>query len=195
MTLKNVTSAVLAPKAAKTLRRQQPAYDLVLERDDGRLGLGLTRVDADCDAKIAADRAAAEAALAAGTPPPLPTHPDLTAPPPPCTLRSVGIDPRRPQNLVGDLLEGETSMANLANFLRATVGRAVIDKTGLTGSYRVRMTYDQRASRLGPEVAPSSDAGPSIFTGIQEQLGLRLRASHAEVDTLVIDRLEYPSEN
>jgi uncharacterized protein (TIGR03435 family) len=178
-------------------KREQPAYDLVLARSDGTLGPGLTRVDADCDAKTAADRAAAEAALAAGTPPPLPQRPDLTAPPPPCTLRSVGGDPRNSQNRVGDLLEGETSMASLAGFpfLRLAVGRQVVDKTGLKGSYRVRMTYDMRASRLGPEVAPSPDAGPSIFTAIQEQLGLRLKASRVERDTLVIDRLEHPTEN
>jgi uncharacterized protein (TIGR03435 family) len=176
-------------------KREQPAYDLVLARSDGGLGPGLTRIDADCDAKVAADRAAAEAALAAGTPPPPLQRPDFTAPPPPCTLRSVGVDPRNPQNRVGDLLEGEASMASLASFLRLPAGRQVVDKTGLKGSYRVRMTIDMWASRRGPEVAPSPDAGPSIFTGIQEQLGLSLKASRVERDTLVIDRLEHPSEN
>src|SRR5262245_52638422 len=73
--------------------REQPVYDLVLARSDGRLGAGLTPIDTDCAAKLAAERAAAEGALQAGTPSPSsrPGMPDFNAPPPPCTLRTVAL--------------------------------------------------------------------------------------------------------
>ena len=76
--------------AVHTENREQPAYDLVLARRDGRLGSGLMPLDVDCDAQIAAARAAAEAARQAGTPAPPPSRPDFNAPPPPCTLRVIG---------------------------------------------------------------------------------------------------------
>jgi uncharacterized protein (TIGR03435 family) len=174
-------------------KREQPAYDLVLARSDGKLGAGLTRVEADCDAKIAADRAAADAALADGTPPPPPQRPDFNAPPPPCTLRTVGAFLR---NKPDDVLEGETTMGNLATTLRFTTGRFVVNKTGLPGSYRVRMNFDMMAALRGPIVAaPAPDAGASIFSAIQEQLGLKLESSRASRDVLVIDRLERPTDD
>jgi uncharacterized protein (TIGR03435 family) len=175
-------------------KREQSVFDLLLARSDGRLGSGLTPIETDCDAKIAADRAAAEAALNAGTPPPRPQIPDFNAPPPPCTLRIVGSRPGGPT--VGERMEGETTMANLAVALRMATGRLVIDKTGLSGSYRVAMTFDRLASRNGPDVAPRQDAAvPSVFTAIREELGLKLESSRAERDTLVIDRIERPTEN
>src|SRR5687767_9778735 len=67
-------------------KREQSVFDLAVARSDGRLGPNIKPVDVDCDAKLAADRAAAEAALQAGTPAPRPQFPDLNAPPPPCTL-------------------------------------------------------------------------------------------------------------
>jgi uncharacterized protein (TIGR03435 family) len=179
--------------AAHVEKREQPAYELLLARSDGKLGPGLTRVEADCDAKGAADRAAAEAARAAGTPPPPYQRPDFNAPPPSCTLRTVGAFVRKQPD---DLLEGETSMDNLATALRFPVGRLVVNKTGVPGSYRVRMTFNMMAALRGPDVtAPAPDAGPAIFTAIQEQLGLKLQSSRASRDALIIDRLERPTEN
>jgi len=62
----------------------------VLARRDGRLGSGLKQLNIDCAAKIAADRAAAEASRNTGASPPAPQRPDFTASPPECTLRTVG---------------------------------------------------------------------------------------------------------
>jgi uncharacterized protein (TIGR03435 family) len=124
--------------------REQSVYDLVLARRDGRLGPGLTKLDVDCDAQLA-ERAAANA----GTPPPRPSPTDFTAPPPPCTLRSLNafLRDRSGDRLgrLGDLLEGETTMARLAGFLRLSVRRTIVNKTGLPGSYRVRMNFDSMA--------------------------------------------------
>jgi uncharacterized protein (TIGR03435 family) len=63
----------------------------------------------------------------------------------------------------------------------------VIDRTGLTGKYDyvLEWSFDSDASI----------AGPTIFTALQEQLGLRLESVKAPVDTLVIDRIERPSPN
>ena len=182
--------------AVHTENREQPAYDLVLARRDGRLGSGIMPLDVDCDAQIAGARAAAEAARQAGTPPPPPSRPDLKAPPPPCTLRVIGAVLRdRGGDGMGDLLEGETTMDNLASLLRVSSGRFVVNKTGLPGSYRVRMNFDSTAIRRGPDAASAPDAGPSVFTAVQEQLGLKLESSRASRDTLVIDRLERPTED
>jgi bla regulator protein BlaR1 len=81
------------------------------------------------------------------------------------------------------------------------VGRTVIDKTGLAGNYDfvLRWTDESQTSSAGPQrtdSAPPLDAsGPSIFTAIQEQLGLKLESQKAPLEVLVIDRAEKPSEN
>lgn len=179
-------------------KREQPVYDLVVARADGKLGSGLTAIDADCAAKVAADRAAAEAAISAGTPPPRPQMPDFSVPPAPCTLRTVALSlrerdqkPGRP----GDFMEGEATLEVLAQALRLSTGRLVLDKTGLQGSYRIAMTFDAFASRRPPEVAAPADALPTVFTAVREQLGLELKSSKAELDTVIIDHIERPTEN
>jgi uncharacterized protein (TIGR03435 family) len=167
-------------------KREQPVYDLVLARSDGKLGSGLTLIDTDCAPQIAAQRAASEA----GDPPGPPVFPDLKAPPPPCTLRSV-----RGRTDPSDRMEGEATMASLAGFLRLSTGRVVIDKTGLPGSYRVRMNFDLFGSRRGPQIDPAPETVPDVFTAAREQLGLKLESSKAVLDTLIIDRFERPTEN
>ena len=170
--------------AAHVENREQPAYDLLLARSDGRLGPGMKPFDVDCAAKSAADRAAAEAARAAGQPPPRPSLPDLNGPVPPCTFF-----------MRGDTMEGSSTIANLANMLRPAAGRFIVDKTGLTGSHYITMTFDRMAGLRGPATTPSPTAAPSVFTAVQEQLGLKLESSKAVRETLVIDRLERPTDN
>jgi uncharacterized protein (TIGR03435 family) len=166
--------------------REMPVYDLVLARSDGRLGPGIKPSEIDCVAKAAADRAAAEAAQAAGTPPPRPSIPDMNAPPPIC-------GPIR----VTNGMEGDTTMENLARLLRGVggAGRPVIDKTGLPGSYRIKLEFDRSAGQTGPSISPSAAALPTVFTALQEQAGLKLESSKTEREVLVIDRLERPTEN
>ena len=74
----------------------------------------------------------------------------------------------------------------------AFLDRPVLDKTGLTGTYDIRLTYtpENRMSR-GPE----PDLDVSIFTAVQDQLGLRLVQQKADVEILVVDHVEKPSEN
>ena len=178
-------------------KREQPAFDLILARSDGRLGPGIKPLAMDCE-RIAAERAAG-AARNAAPPPPQGQRTDFNVPPPPCTVRVVAAVLRDSsgdrQGRLGDLLEGETTMANLAMALRPSTGRPVVDKTGLSGSYRVTMNFDSMAARRGPDAPSAPDAGPSVFTAVQEQLGLKLESSRAPLDTLIIDRLERPTEN
>ena len=86
-------------------------------------------------------------------------------------------------------------------FLENPLGRPVMDRTGLTGKYDFNLTYtgDQRTMANvitnGPPATPSAadapnDAGPDLFTAMQEQLGLKLESKKIPIDVLVIDRLE-----
>jgi uncharacterized protein (TIGR03435 family) len=70
--------------------------------------------------------------------------------------------------------------------------RPVLDKTGLTGTYDIKMTYapDIRANRETPDL---TDIG--IFTAVEQQLGLKLEAQKAMVEILVVDHVEQPSAN
>jgi uncharacterized protein (TIGR03435 family) len=77
----------------------------------------------------------------------------------------------------------------LAANLAYVLGRTVIDKTGLAGKYSYTVTYT-------PDDAPPADAnGPSIFTALQEQLGLKLESTKGPVELLVIDHAEKPDAN
>jgi uncharacterized protein (TIGR03435 family) len=86
-------------------------------------------------------------------------------------------------------------MQNVTDALSGILRRKVFDRTGLAGFFDVNLkwTPDPSISRNNPEPAP--DSGPSIFTAIEEQLGLKLESGKAPIDVLVIDRIERPSEN
>jgi uncharacterized protein (TIGR03435 family) len=92
------------------------------------------------------------------------------------------------------------SMAQLASYLSDEAGRPVVDQTGLTGSYEVKLEWIRDQPQAIPGVAPPAAAppdvtGPSLFTAIQEQLGLKLEPKKGPIDMLIVDRAEKPSEN
>jgi len=167
-------------------KREREVFDLVLARRDGKLGSGLMPSDADCGAP--------------NQPPQQNTQrPDFAKGPPLCTVRMIGAIIRDREGdkkgRFGDLMEGTAPMATLAEALGIYARRTVIDKTGLTGSYAIAMNFDMRATLRPPTVDPPIDAGPSVFTAVQEQLGLKLEPSKAQRDVLVIERLEHPTPN
>jgi uncharacterized protein (TIGR03435 family) len=82
------------------------------------------------------------------------------------------------------------TMEQLARQLSVTAGRPVIDKTGLAGYYAYTLDW-MPANR---PLEPDSDT-PSMFTAVQEQLGLKLESAKAPIEMLIIDRAEKPSEN
>ena len=83
-----------------------------------------------------------------------------------------------------------STMPGFASFLEEVVGRSVLDKTGLTGKYDLHLKWTEDLTN-----APASDPLPSIFTALQEQLGLRLQPNKGPVKTLVVDHLDRPPEN
>ena len=89
-----------------------------------------------------------------------------------------------------ELTARNVTMASFASTLYSEVHRTVADKTGLTGKYDLDMKWT-------PEDQPATDAdaGPSIFTALQEQLGLKLQSAKGPVETLVVDNVEMPSAN
>lgn len=105
----------------------------------------------------------------------------------------------------GQLTGQGVPIATLVNLLAQQLRQTVIDKTGLTGTYDLDLTWtpDPGSSPMfkGNDGAPPradsapDSAGPSIFTAIQEQLGLKLQSVKGPVETLVVDHIEMPSEN
>ena len=92
-------------------------------------------------------------------------------------------------------MEGDTTMTVLAGLMRFATRRDVVDRTGLSGSYRLKLDYDSREAMRGPETSASPDRPPSVFTALPDQLGLKLQSAKLQRDTLIIDRIERPTEN
>jgi uncharacterized protein (TIGR03435 family) len=93
------------------------------------------------------------------------------------------------------------SVSDLVRWLSGTTSRTVIDKTGYTEKFDAVMNWTPDGP---PRQAPGDDSskaasddtvGPSIFTALQEQLGLKLESSKGPVEVLVIDHVEKPSAN
>jgi uncharacterized protein (TIGR03435 family) len=82
------------------------------------------------------------------------------------------------------------SMAALALHLSTQTDRAVVDKTGLTGKYAFMLQWTPESG-----APPLPDAPPSLFTAIQDQLGLKLEPQREPVDAVVIDHVERPTSN
>ena len=89
----------------------------------------------------------------------------------------------------------------VAQSLSNLLGRPVKDETGLNGYYDFRLEWtpdESEPARILDDVGtltPRDHDAPSIFTAIQEQLGLKLEARKLPVEVLVIDHVESPSEN
>jgi bla regulator protein blaR1 len=159
-------------------QRELPVYVLAVARSDGRLGPQLKPSTTNCQALMAANRGR-------GGPPPAPMPNGA----PPCGMR---VAP-------GAVLGGGFPITQLATTLSQLVGRSVVDRTGLSGEYDIELKFapDQMPIGLPPKLdvplPPLDPNGPSIFTALQEQLGLKLESSKDAVDVLVIDHAEPPT--
>jgi uncharacterized protein (TIGR03435 family) len=154
--------------------RERPVYALTVARADRRLGNGLKRVDTDCK----------EAMIRLAVPTPGPPPPGG----PPCSFGGGA----------GRLLGNNVSLAMFASVLSRQVGRPVVDRTGVPDYFNITLEFsgDARTSNGPPAPQPAPvDDGPSIFTALREQLGLKLEATRAPVDVLVIDKASHPTEN
>lgn len=96
------------------------------------------------------------------------------------------------------------SITDMTKVLATALGRPVIDRTGLTGLYDVFVQWDDAPIREGGvpgmavpqahEASADSERG-SIFTAVQDQLGLRLEGQRAPVEVIVVDSMGRPSAN
>ena len=162
--------------------RELPVFSLVLARNDGRLGPQLKKSDVDC-AALAAARGRA------GAPPPMPPAPGERLQ---CGMRIGG----------GQLSGGGFPVAELARTLSQLTGRMVIDRTGLTGPYDIDLSWTPDPNQFGGPLGPPPPGftpppidpnGPSIFTALQEQLGLKLDSDKGPMEVMVIDSVEPPT--
>jgi uncharacterized protein (TIGR03435 family) len=161
--------------AVRRETREMDIYALVLARPDGKLGPGLKPTTQDCAAMIAAAR---------GGPPPGP-------PPGPNSPVVCGI-----RGLPGRLVAGAMPMALLASNLSGQVQRIVVDRTGLSGGWDFEITFAAERPLNPPpgvEFPPADPNAPSLFTAMQEQLGLKLQSTKGPVEVLVVDRIEQPT--
>ena len=157
-----------------TESRNLPIYALVMARADGKLGPQLRPVQ-DCGPSGAASAAPSlpRAALCGG------------------------------RGSSGHLMFGgiPLSMGLAANgWLLREVRRIVVDRTGLTGAFEGTLDWTptdsvEPSNQLDALSPPPPPDGASIFTALQEQLGLKLAASTAPVEVIVIDKIEHPTAN
>jgi uncharacterized protein (TIGR03435 family) len=160
------TQALLAERFGLIARRETrelDIYALTMARPGGAPGRGLKPSPEDCAAMAARARAAVPPPSADGTPPFI------------CGT-SFGA---------GRVRFAGYPLSLFASGLSQSVGRVVVDRTGLIGNWAFELKY-------AVEPSPDSDA-PSLFTAIQEELGLKLEATTGPVDVLVVDRVERPT--
>lgn len=89
------------------------------------------------------------------------------------------------------------SLDSIAQALGSITSRPVHDETGLKGYWDFDMKWTPDAAAAAPDAVerPSEAAGPTLFTALQEQMGLKLESRKGPVEIVVIDRAERPSEN
>lgn len=152
--------------------REVPVYLLVLARPDRRLGPGLRQSQIDCSPQARAARpptVGAGAGQGAGGPG------ASAVSRPECGSFSAG----------STLTAGAVTLAQLSGSLSRQADRPVLDRTGLTGFFDVDLKWSNQTK--------VTDDGPSFFTAVQEQLGLRLEAGRGPQEILVIDSVERPT--
>ena len=164
-------------------QREVPAYDLVLARKDGRLGPQLVKSDVDCVAWMKLKRSRIDG----GGP------------------SAVSPSGRRPECMILTtrkyITAGATNLHDLAGPLEALLDRPVVDKTGLTGGYDIDLQWDpagmyaDRPSSAATNGTPSGPTGPSVFTAVEEQLGLKLVPGREKLDVVVVDQIKPADPN
>jgi uncharacterized protein (TIGR03435 family) len=97
-----------------------------------------------------------------------------------------------PASMLGEA----ASMTQFAYKLSRLLQRPVINNTGLEGNYDFKLEWTPDPGPSAPDGQPvETSLGPSLFTALQQQLGLRLEGTKGPMDVLVIDHVDKPSEN
>jgi bla regulator protein blaR1 len=156
--------------------RDMDVYALVMARPGGKPGPALKPSTQDCSPQAILGRRGG-------------------GPPPPDASFLCGM-----RGSLGRLQLGGFPLSQLANGLQGLAGRIVIDRTGLSGNWDAELTFAPEG-RGGPpgalppgvELPPIDPNAPNVFTALQEQLGLKLEATKAPVDVLVVDSVQQPT--
>jgi uncharacterized protein (TIGR03435 family) len=161
-------------------RREMPAYSLVMARTDRRLGQRLRPFEGECG------------------------EPAKLGPPPNATFGMPNSDPSKGPHWcmaftgMGRISAQGTMLSDLGMILARlpAVSRRVIDRTGLTGRFDFDLEWTPVAPPPGvPTAGVPSDAGPTLFSALQEQLGLKLESTRETIAALVIDSVSQPTPN
>jgi uncharacterized protein (TIGR03435 family) len=162
--------------------RDLDIYALVMAKPGGTPGPGLKKSDIDC-----AEMARARRGQSPQGPPPIPAG----GGPIPCSIMGTP----------GMIRVGGFPISQITTMLGGMTGRMVVDRTGLTGNWEFVLSFappqggPPPGAQLPPGIpAPDPDA-PSLFTALQEQLGLKLESTRGPVDVTVIDGIEHPTED
>jgi bla regulator protein blaR1 len=163
-----------------------PAYNLVLAKGGSKM-------------KLSADQ------TLPGPAGPPPAGPPPGGPPPSGAIRvDSGPSASIPRGMIrispGGINGQAMEMTQFVNMLSRQVGRPVADNTGLSGLFDVELNWtpDRTPPQGGPpgfEPPPVDPNGPTIFTALQEQLGLKLETASQPGDIFTIEKIEKPSEN
>jgi uncharacterized protein (TIGR03435 family) len=166
---------------ARLATREVPLFALVLARQDGSLGRGLRRRTVPCTPRAVGELG------------------ELFGPLPATRTQCGGRTDRGLLLSTGGTI-GDLVWALSRPELVPGVGRIVVDRTGLTGTFDIdlRWTPDSAFTDRSQSAAPSPSLDgnePPLFTAIQEQLGLKLERTKGPVDVLVIDHVERLTPN
>ena len=148
--------------------QERPVYALVVARADRRLGPGLVESKFDCEGINAARRAGRT----------------VDVQPPGNGAPVCGMSMRASTGPL-TISFGGMPLSRLVGSLGRPDGRVVIDKTGLTANYEFTLTYSTRVD--------ANDGQPSVFTALEEQLGLKLVPDRAPLQVVVVDHIERPT--
>jgi len=168
--------------ATHTETREMPVFNLVFARNDKRFGPAFKESSAECRAVLAARNEQVRGGVRAA---------GMIVP---SECESVRINPGGTASLNG------VPMDMIAQILTPYVGRPLIDKTGLTSYYNVALKWTPEVgsasvapSGLPAGTLPLDPDAPSLFTAVQEQLGLKLENARAPLAVVVIDHVEKPA--
>ena len=184
-TLRPMLRALLADRFRLVVHKETkelPIFELVRARPGDKPGPQLRPASTDCAALAAARESAARRG---GAPAAAPGPPGF-----------CGVTMN-----FGRIRFGGNPLAVFANALSPLAQRVVVDRTDLAGNWEFELTFTPDQTQLPPGAPPGVQLpnvdpnGASLFTALEEQLGLKLQATRGPVEVLVIDRVEQPTGN
>jgi len=170
--MRTMLQTLLADRFKLVLRKESRAmatYSLVIAPDNRRIATALAR-SADCEALREQLK-------------PLVSKPGQ----PVCSWHVM----RQPGSVMSTYKSGGVDLNEFALWLSSRVGRPVIDHTGFDAVFEFELSW----LPVETSAVASANDGPSLFTALQEQLGLKLEPSRGPVEVLVIDSVERPTPN